>query len=396
MALAAVARQPARAGAAGGGTGAARGAGDLGRAALPRGDRAARDRDAACRRIPPRARPPARSGRRVRARCAACRVARWRTSGAMPRALRIERSATSPLRPGEARETAMEASLAQIVAGESGTAGDIVVVRRKAGDDPFVQAGGRRLQREPQWQARGLLVAGLRPDGASEWRIARVLAPRGEPRALWNLALQTLVLYLVVVGILAVLLRRITRPLAALTARVEAFARTARCGGTARARGPAGRPPPDRGAQRDGSAHRRDARREGRHARRDRARSQDALGGAAGADRERRGRCRARQDGSGHRGYRAHARRYPQPRAHRPRVRAARAHRSRRACRRSGRGIRGHGRTGHPGRGFARGCPGPRHLGQARPAQPGLECGPLWRRWPKSRCSKTAARRYCG
>jgi signal transduction histidine kinase len=144
---------------------------------------------------------------------------------AMPRTLRLERTTVSPLRAGEVGDSETGAALEDILAGERGIGGKVVVIRRLAGDDPFVRARANRLQRDPQWAARSMLVAGLLPQGAQEWRVARVLAPRGEPRALWNLALQTLVLYLVLVGILAVLLRRITRPIAALTGRLETFAR---------------------------------------------------------------------------------------------------------------------------------------------------------------------------
>lgn len=172
--------------------------------------------------------PPMRTQRR----------ARLAMGSGFPRSMRLERAPVSPLRAGEQRDSEAEAALAQILAGEMGVAGDVAVIRRRAGDDRFVQANGRRLKRDPDWRTRGVLVAALRPEGSREWRVARVLAPRGEPRALRNLAVQTLVLYLVLVGILALLLRRITRPLAALTRRVETFARTRDSNGQLAPQGP--------------------------------------------------------------------------------------------------------------------------------------------------------------
>ena len=156
----------------------------------------------------------------------------------MPRAMRVEQAAGSPLRPGEQRDPELEAELREIIAGEQETVGELVVLRRRAGDDPFLAHRPGRYQLRHDWRERPILVAGLRnPDGAG-WRVARVREPRGEPRALGSLLVQTLVLYAVLVGILALLLRRITRPLAALTARVERFAATPDAEGRLEPEGP--------------------------------------------------------------------------------------------------------------------------------------------------------------
>jgi signal transduction histidine kinase len=157
--------------------------------------------------------------------------------GAIPRSLRIERTDRSPLLAGEQREPALEAALRAIVADQQTPVEELVVIRRRAADDSYLRSGAQR-PRGADWQGRALLVAGLRRAGESQWLVARALAPRAEPGALSSLVEQTLVLYLVLVGILALLLRRITRPLAALTARVDRFARTPEIEGQLAPEGP--------------------------------------------------------------------------------------------------------------------------------------------------------------
>ena len=61
---------------------------------------------------------------------------------------------------------------------------------------------------------------------------------RSQPRQLGTLIMQTLLLYVVLVGLLALLLRRITRPLAALTRRLELSPRRARLDGQIEPSGP--------------------------------------------------------------------------------------------------------------------------------------------------------------
>jgi signal transduction histidine kinase len=62
--------------------------------------------------------------------------------------------------------------------------------------------------------------------------------PERERGALGGIIAQTLILYIVLVGGLAILLRRITRPLAALTARVEHFGNTREADGQLEPAGP--------------------------------------------------------------------------------------------------------------------------------------------------------------
>lgn len=156
----------------------------------------------------------------------------------MPRALRIERTAVSPLLPGETLDRARASALREILAGGDAQIADLVVLERRAGDDPFLRERMARAGRRGGGADRRMLVAGLRQAGEVEWRVARVLAPRAQPRALGTLLVQTVVLYLVLVGILFLLLRRITHPLAALTARVDRFAASPEAGHPLEPEGP--------------------------------------------------------------------------------------------------------------------------------------------------------------
>lgn len=146
-----------------------------------------------------------------------------------PRALRIEQSATSPLRTGERRLTAIEEELATILQREGVAVKDIIVLRRNALDDPFIRARPRllsRIARADNRQAR-MIVAAMRTDGSEVWQVARAFKPAPQRGALWTIVLQTLLIYLLLVGLHFLLLRRITRPLAALTDRTEKFGQSA-------------------------------------------------------------------------------------------------------------------------------------------------------------------------
>lgn len=157
--------------------------------------------------------------------------------GDAPRPLRLEFSDVSPERAGERRDNDAELDIAYMLAAERGLFGDFVVLHRRVGEDPFASERPR-LRRAENWQARRMLVVGFRELETETWLIARVVAPPREPRALGTLVAQTLLLYAILVGILWLLLRRITRPLAALTGRVEAFARNRDPAGQLEPQGP--------------------------------------------------------------------------------------------------------------------------------------------------------------
>lgn len=145
----------------------------------------------------------------------------------------VETSTASPLRDGERRDGGAEQKLREILIGQDFAAADVIVVRRPVVEDRFAQntLTRRAARRDLPAQAldnamdTDLYIAGVRaPQGG--WMIARVRAPPSADKLLVPLLLQTLAIYAVLVGVVALILRRITRPLAALTRQVAQFAAT--------------------------------------------------------------------------------------------------------------------------------------------------------------------------
>jgi len=157
------------------------------------------------------------------------------------RRLRVERTEHNPLQPGEKRDAQREEMLRAILIEQGIEPAELVVTQRKVTDDAYVtgRLEGRASWSEiPDWAQGDLLLAGLRQEGEKQFTVARVPLSVSEPRQLGQLIAQTVLLYVVLVGGLAFLLRRITRPLAALTARVETFAETRAIDGQLEPSGP--------------------------------------------------------------------------------------------------------------------------------------------------------------
>ncbi|MEE4451792.1 sensor histidine kinase [Novosphingobium resinovorum] len=144
----------------------------------------------------------------------------------------LEFSNASPLHPGETRDHDAEQRLTQTLADQGFPASEIVVVHRTVGRDSFSNAHTQRRARQgrldgpemDQMMDDHLLVAGIKQPGKADWMIARVRSPRAFNAMIRPLMVQTVIIYLVLVGAVALILRRITQPLAALTRRVEQFA----------------------------------------------------------------------------------------------------------------------------------------------------------------------------
>lgn len=151
--------------------------------------------------------------------------------------LRVEKTTTQPLLPGEVRDSRREAALRAVLAEQSIVPAELIVVSRQAHNDPFVYPQLDGKERE-EWARGRLLVAAMRRDDGAEWTVARWPMGGPDPRQLGELIAQTLLLYVILVGGLAFLLRRITRPLAALADRVERFAETRQIDGQLEPTGP--------------------------------------------------------------------------------------------------------------------------------------------------------------
>jgi len=135
----------------------------------------------------------------------------------------------SPLQPGDTRDHTAEERLRDVLARQGIVADELVVTTRPITEDTAL---GRLAERRPRLHAllrdRGVevMVAGLRQPGDPRWIVARTIRPPVDAGALWLIAAQTVLLFLVLLGTTYLVLRRITRPLAQLTDQVESFART--------------------------------------------------------------------------------------------------------------------------------------------------------------------------
>jgi signal transduction histidine kinase len=157
------------------------------------------------------------------------------------RRLRVERTTANPLRPGEVRDGHREEILRNILVDQGLVPAQLVVVTRPISEDAYVMGRLEErpdLKRRGEWNDGNMIVAALQRQGSREWSVARVPIGTGGPQQLGALITQTLLLYIVLVGGLALLLRRITQPIAALTRRVEHFAATRELDGQLQPAGP--------------------------------------------------------------------------------------------------------------------------------------------------------------
>ncbi|MEI6643422.1 MAG: ATP-binding protein [Novosphingobium sp.] len=145
----------------------------------------------------------------------------------MPRPLRVQEELRAPQIAGDRRRPEIEHALRQVLEAQGVDAARLFVAERDPARDPVIAAwlATRGFARPPGAPRPQLIIAAIgRADGT--WLTARLLAPRTERAMLATLVIQTLFIYLVLVGAVALILRRIARPLKALTAQVEAFARS--------------------------------------------------------------------------------------------------------------------------------------------------------------------------
>ncbi|MEP7222882.1 MAG: ATP-binding protein [Novosphingobium sp.] len=161
--------------------------------------------------LPPTAMPPLGDSKRQRDR-------------------RFERSLQSPQQADEPRDTDAEAILHEILEDQGVKVAEVVVIRREVDQDgPSLQRLRvlTRIMNHPMQPAvRHVLVAGIRRTSGPDWLIVRAIVPPYERQMLFTILLQTIFIYAVLFGAVALILRRITRPLAAVTSRFERFAAT--------------------------------------------------------------------------------------------------------------------------------------------------------------------------
>jgi len=142
------------------------------------------------------------------------------------RRMRIERALESPQVLGEMSDPDREQALREVLQDQGVEIAELVVLTREVENDRFMR---ERLRNAPRlygdrYDPGGQIVlAGLKRNDSDRWMVARAPLPPRNVGAFRGVIFQTLILYIVLVGGLALLLRRISRPLAALTKRVEKF-----------------------------------------------------------------------------------------------------------------------------------------------------------------------------
>ena len=158
------------------------------------------------------------------------------------RQLRVEHLAVAPQRAGDPRSPRAEAELQEILAGQGVAATQVVVFRRPATDDPrIVRRAVRRssiLGQHAPPLPREIMVVGIELPGNGGWNVVRLAVPPTERTLLATLVGQTLLLFALLFGAIALILGQITKPLAALTSRIERFAAKHDAAGPLEPRGP--------------------------------------------------------------------------------------------------------------------------------------------------------------
>ncbi len=146
----------------------------------------------------------------------------------LPRSLRYRISDEAPFpaaleKPEEGREERLREALAQ----EGVDPHRVAVAVMRAGQDTLLRdfANERpRFRDRFLTRKRTLIVAMIQRQSGGQWETARVLQPNLPRSPILVLLIQTLLTFLVLIAVLYLVLRHITRPLAQLTDRVGDFA----------------------------------------------------------------------------------------------------------------------------------------------------------------------------
>ncbi|WP_338646147.1 sensor histidine kinase [Novosphingobium olei] len=145
----------------------------------------------------------------------------------LPRSLRLTVEPNFAPAATDRRRSDAESLLHDMLEAQGVTAPQVVVLERRPWADPLIGRWYMRSRRGPLADSGEdpprLAIAALRQSDG-RWLVARVMVPADERRILMSIALQTVFIYIALVGATALILRRIARPLKALTRRVESFA----------------------------------------------------------------------------------------------------------------------------------------------------------------------------
>ena len=138
----------------------------------------------------------------------------------------IERTKSFATQSDDKRSRSLEQNIGKVLDEQLFDYQQIRVVERLSGNDPYVvaMAEDRPRLRRPGWQDRTLYVAGVELPDDQGWRLVRLPQPSRPAAIAGSVIAQTLLIFAILFALLYIVLRRITRPLAQLTERVEAFA----------------------------------------------------------------------------------------------------------------------------------------------------------------------------
>lgn len=145
----------------------------------------------------------------------------------LPPRLRYSETETSPIAASDARHPRHEAALRSILENQGIAVGELAITSRPFGADPVVRAMAAqrpRLRERLSNDPRDLLVVALKQPGSPVWQVARLPLPARDRALVRSLVVQTLIIFIVLVGLLYLVLRRITGPLGALAASTMRFA----------------------------------------------------------------------------------------------------------------------------------------------------------------------------
>jgi len=164
--------------------------------------------------------------------------------GAMEAAhqLKVEQADSSPLLASDERIDRAEEELQEILAGQGFATNSVVVFHRPMYHDP--RLAGRVARRTAALGVhappapRELMVAAVELPEKGGWMVVRMPVPRPQRGLILTLIGQTLLLYALLFGAIALILRQITKPLKALTGRLERFAMTRDAQGQLEPEGP--------------------------------------------------------------------------------------------------------------------------------------------------------------
>lgn len=148
---------------------------------------------------------------------------------AMENAFAMTREELPPLMlADDKRLRAEETFLAELFRNQGVSIESVQIVRRPVANDPAAQKRleRRRLRAGTRQLPETVIIAAVQQSKGENWAVARVLVPPPPARPLLGLVIQTLVIYALLVGAIALILQRLTRPLKALTRRVDHFAAT--------------------------------------------------------------------------------------------------------------------------------------------------------------------------